>query len=64
VDLEGAWYLQARAVIAHRFHAYTFEVLDATPFEEVVELQVAAEWLGEQEAKATRATSRPSRRKR
>jgi hypothetical protein len=51
-------------VIAHRFHAYTFETLDALPFEHVVDLQVAAEWLGEQEAKANRATSRPSRRKR
>jgi hypothetical protein len=53
--LEGAWYLQARAVIAHRFPAYTFEILDHLPFDRVFELCVAAEWLGEQEAKAARA---------
>jgi hypothetical protein len=50
-------------VIAHRFHAYTFEVLDALPFEAVVDLQVAAEWLGEEEAKGSKA-SPPRRRKR
>jgi hypothetical protein len=41
-------------VIAHRFPAYTFDVLDDMPFERVFELCAAAEWLGEQEAKAAK----------
>ena len=43
-------------MIAHRFPAYTFETLDDLPFDRVFELCVAAEWLGEQEAKAAKAT--------
>lgn len=48
-------------MIAHRFPAYTFETLDDLPFDRVFELAVAAEWLGEEEAKAARA-GRPARR--
>ncbi len=52
------WYKQARALIAHRFPAYTFECLDALPLERIFELVAGAEWLGEQEAKAAEASSR------
>ena len=50
-------------MIAHRFPAYTFETLDDLPFDRVFELCVAAEWLGEQEAKAAKAP-RPARGRR
>ncbi|MFA7331020.1 MAG: hypothetical protein WC326_08110 [Candidatus Delongbacteria bacterium] len=50
-------------MIAHRFPAYTFEILDQLPFDRVFELCVAAEWLGEQESKASKAP-RSARRKR
>ena len=50
-------------MIAHRFPAYTFETLDDLPFDRVFELCVAAEWLGEQEAKAAKAP-RPVRGRR
>ncbi|MFA7332641.1 MAG: hypothetical protein WC326_16350 [Candidatus Delongbacteria bacterium] len=50
-------------MIAHRFPAYTFEILDHLPFDRVFELCVAAEWLGEQEAKASKAPQRPNRRR-
>lgn len=46
-------------MIAHRFPAYSFEVLDDLPFDRVFDLQVAAEWLGEQEAKAQRVHRSP-----
>lgn len=51
-------------MIAHRFPAYTFDVLDALPFERVFELCVAAEWLGEQEAKVAKAAPRGRGRRR
>lgn len=41
------WYLQARAVIAHTFHAYTFEMLDALPLPRIIELYAAVEWISE-----------------
>ena len=51
-------------MIAHRFPAYTFDVLDDLPFERVFELAVAAEWLGEQEANAAKAPQRRGRGRR
>ncbi|MDP2361940.1 MAG: hypothetical protein Q8O14_14520 [bacterium] len=51
-------------MIAHRFPAYTFELLDDLPFERVFDLAAAAEWLGDEERKANQGSRRSRARKR
>ena len=51
--IDHEWYLQLRAVICKWFPGYTFSVVDALPFEKVFELYASAEWLSDQESKAT-----------
>ena len=43
-----------RAVIAARFSAYTFQLIDSLAFDEVMKLYVSAQWLSDEEVNQTK----------
>ena len=48
-ELKRNGFLQMRAFVAKTFPAYTFEMLDQMPMEQVVKLYATAVWVGEEE---------------